>query len=67
MSNPTKDFEKKLSEAKSSLDLLMNPEITLENSVKSYKDGMKQLEDAQKMLESAKLEYETIKESVQGS
>ena len=65
MSNPTKDFEKKLNEAKQSLDLLMNPEITLENSVKSYKDGMKQLTDAQKMLEAAKLEYQTIKEQIE--
>jgi len=65
MSNPTKEFEKKLDEAKKSLDLLMNPEITLENSVKSYKEGMQQLSDAQKMLEAAKLEYETIKEKIE--
>ncbi len=66
MSHSTKAFETKLDEAKKSLDALMNPEITLENSVKAYKEGMKQLQDAQKMLESAKLEYETIKEQMQG-
>ena len=64
MSN-TKDFETKVEHAKKVLDQLMDPEITLENSVKVYKEGMKTLNDAQKMLEDAKLEYETIKEQVQ--
>lgn len=64
MSN-TKDFEAKVEHAKKVLDQLMDPEITLENSVKVYKEGMKTLNDAQKMLEDAKLEYETIKEQVQ--
>ncbi len=64
MSN-TKDFETKVDHAKKVLEQLMDPEITLENSVKVYKEGMKTLNEAQKLLDDAKLEYETIKEQVQ--
>ncbi len=60
-------FETKLEDAKKILDQLMNPEITLEASVKAYKEGMKKLNEAQKLLEDAKLEYETIKEKVEES
>ena len=60
----TQAFEKQLEDAKKILDQLMDPEITLENSVKAYKTGMQQLTDAQKLLDEAKLEYETIKEQV---
>ena len=54
------DFEKKLEDAKSVLEKLMDPELTLDASVKSYKEGMKTLQDAQKILEEATLEFEKI-------
>lgn len=54
------DFEKKLADAKAVLEKLMDPELTLEQSVKSYKEGMKTLSDAQKILEEATLEFEKI-------
>lgn len=54
------DFEKKLDDAKSVLEKLMNPDLTLDQSVKSYKEGMKTLQDAQKILEEATLEFEKI-------
>ena len=54
------DFEKKLSDAKAVLEKLMNPDLTLDQSVKSYKEGMKTLQDAQKILEEATLEFEKI-------
>lgn len=54
------DFEKKLENAKKILEKLMDPELTLDQSVKSYKDGMKTLQDAQSILESATLEFEKI-------
>lgn len=54
-------FENKLENAKGMLEKLMNPEITLADSVKYYKSGMDELKSAQKMLEEAKLEYEEIK------
>ncbi len=54
------DFEKKLEDAKSVLEKLMDPELTLDASVKAYKEGMKTLQDAQKILEEATLEFEKI-------
>ncbi len=54
------DFEKKLEDAKAVLEKLMDPELTLDQSVKSYKEGMKTLQDAQSILESATLEFEKI-------
>lgn len=55
------DFETKLESAKSTLEILMNPEITLQESVKAYEKGMKELADAQKMLEEAQIKIQEIK------
>ncbi len=55
------DFETKLSNAKEVLEVLMNPEITLEQSVKAYEKGMNELEEAQKMLEEAQIKIAQIK------
>ncbi|MFY9083038.1 exodeoxyribonuclease VII small subunit, partial [Aliarcobacter butzleri] len=41
--------------AKEFLEKLSNPEITLSDSIKLYKDGIKELEVAQKLLDEAKL------------
>lgn len=54
------DFEKKLENAKAVLQKLMDPELTLDQSVKSYKEGMKTLQEAQRILEEATLEFEKI-------
>jgi exodeoxyribonuclease VII small subunit len=54
------DFEKKLENAKAVLEKLMDPELTLDQSVKSYKEGMKTLQEAQRILEEATLEFEKI-------
>lgn len=59
----SKDFEAKVANSKEILEKLMNPEITLEESVNFYREGMKELKDAQKMLEQAKIDYEEIKNS----
>ena len=56
-------FEVKLDSAKEILETLMNPEITLEDSVKAYEKGMGELADAQKMLEDAKIKITEIKGS----
>lgn len=53
-------FEIKIEEAKKYLDKLINPEITLSESVEAYKKGMAEIEIAQKLLDDAKLEYEEI-------
>jgi exodeoxyribonuclease VII small subunit len=57
------DFEAKLDGAKKTLEILMNPEITLQESVKAYEKGMKELNDAQKILEDAQLKINEIKAS----
>ena len=57
----TTDFETKLDSAKKILETLMNPEITLEDSVKAYEKGMSELSDAQKMLEEATIKINEIK------
>ena len=51
-------FEEKIKKSKEILDKLMDPEITLENSVKFYKEGIKELQEAQKLLEEAKIAFE---------
>lgn len=57
------NFEKKLENSKKILDTLMNPEITLQESVKAYEAGIKELKSAQKMLEDAQLKIKEIKNS----
>ena len=54
-------FETKLESSKKILETLMNPEITLEESVKAYEKGMKELNEAQKMLEDAQIKIQKIK------
>ncbi|MCG3675951.1 exodeoxyribonuclease VII small subunit [Aliarcobacter butzleri] len=51
------NFEDKISNAKEFLEKLSNPEITLSDSIKLYKDGIKELEVAQKLLDEAKLVF----------
>ena len=51
-------FEQKITHAKEILEKLMNPEITLSQSVAFYKEGIKELQEATALLEKAKLEFE---------
>ncbi len=55
-----KDFEKKIELSKEILEKLMDPSITLEESMKLYKEGVKELKEASKMLENAKVEFEEL-------
>ncbi|WP_456456909.1 exodeoxyribonuclease VII small subunit [Nitratifractor sp.] len=59
----SKTFEERLEEGRAILEKLMDPEITLEESVRLYEEGMKSIREAQKMLEEAKLKVETIERS----
>jgi exodeoxyribonuclease VII small subunit len=61
MANEQESFEAKLESAKKILETLMNPEITLDASVKAYEKGMSELAAAQKMLEEAQLKIQEIK------
>ena len=62
MSNEIEEntFENKIIEAQKLLEKLIDPEITLSNSVEVYKNGMKELENAQKLLDEAKLEFKEL-------
>jgi len=56
-----KRFESRLEEAKQILEKLMNPEMTLEESVKAYEAGTRALKEAQKILEDAREQIEKIR------
>ena len=56
----TDSFEERLENSKEILNQLMNPEITLEESLRLYEDGLKQIKSAQKMIEEAKIKIQTI-------
>lgn len=53
------NFEDKIAKAKELLEKLSNPQITINESLKLYNDGLKELEVAQKLLEEAKLVFVT--------
>lgn len=61
LTKETEGFESKLQNAKKILDTLMNPEITLADSVKAYEEGMSELSKAQKILEDAEIKITEIK------
>jgi len=56
----TNTFENKIVEAQKLLEKLIDPEITLSNSVEVYKTGMQELELAQRLLDEAKLEFKEL-------
>ena len=59
----TNTFEQKLEESKKILNRLMNPEITLEESLKLYESGLAEIKAAQKMIEEAKIKITTIEKN----
>ncbi len=61
-----KTFEEKLSESKAILEKLMNPEVTLEESVKLYEEGLSTIKEAQAMIEEAKLKVAVIEKQQSG-
>lgn len=58
-------FEEKLEYSKELLEKLMNPEITLEESVKIYEEGLKNIKEAQKLIENAKTKISVIEQANQ--
>lgn len=56
----TDSFELKLEASKEILNRLMDPSITLEESLKLYEEGLKTIQSAQKMIEEAKVKIKTI-------
>lgn len=65
MKNET--FEEKLEHSKVLLEKLMNPEITLEESVKLYEEGLQNIKEAQKLIEEAKIKITIIEQANQNS
>jgi len=63
MKNST--FEEKLEHSKALLEKLMNPEITLEESVKLYEEGLKNIKEAQTLIEEAKTKITIIDQANQ--
>jgi exodeoxyribonuclease VII small subunit len=63
MKNET--FEQKLEHSKELLQKLMNPEITLEDALKVYQEGLSEIKEAQKLIEDAKLKIQTINQQEQ--
>ena len=61
----TETFEEKLEYSKTLLEKLMNPEITLEASVKLYEEGLKNIKEAQKLIEDAKIKITVIEQANQ--
>ena len=55
-----KSFEENLEIAKDVLDKLSSSDVSLDDSMKYYKDGLKHLNTASKILEKAKLDFEEL-------
>ncbi len=58
-------FEEKLEHSKELLEKLMNPEITLEESVQLYEEGLKNIKEAQTLIEEAKTKITVIEQANQ--
>ena len=58
-------FEKKLEHSKEILEKLMNPEITLDESVKLYEEGLSNIKEAQKLIDDAKTKISVIEQANQ--
>jgi len=58
-------FEEKLEYSKALLEKLMNPEITLEEAVKLYEEGLKNIKEAQTLIEEAKMKITVIEQANQ--
>jgi exodeoxyribonuclease VII small subunit len=63
----TETFEQKLEESKNILNKLMDPAITLEESLKLYEMGLAEIKMAQIMIEEAKTKITTIEKNASGS
>jgi len=61
----TETFEEKLDNSKALLEKLMNPEITLEESVTLYEEGLKNIKEAQQLIEEAKTKITVIEKANQ--
>lgn len=56
-------FEQRLEASKKILNQLMDPAITLEESLRLYETGLEQIKSAQAMIEEAKVKIEVIEKN----
>lgn len=56
-------FEEKIANAKFIMEKLMKQDISLEDSVKLYEDGIKNIQEASTILENAKAKIKIIEQS----
>lgn len=56
-------FEEKIANAKSIMEKLMKQDVSLEDSVKLYEDGIKNIQEASTILENAKAKIKIIEQS----
>jgi len=59
-------FEEKLKKAESLLEKLNESELSLDESVKLYKEGLANIKEAKELLEKAKLEVKEIENNENG-
>ena len=59
-------FEAQLAESKAILEKLMDPEVTLEESVALYEKGLATIKAAQKMIDEARLKVSIIEKAQSG-
>lgn len=62
-----KSFEEKLEYSRELLEKLMDQDITLEESVKLYEEGLKNIKEAQKLIEEARMKIEVIDRQMSGA
>ena len=60
MKKEEESFEQKLEKAKTILEKLSDPELSLADGMKEYQEGIAILKEASKMIEEAKLEYSKL-------
>lgn len=58
-------FEEKLEHSKALLEKLMKPDITLEDSVRLYEEGINTIKEAEQLIEEAKTKISIIEQSDQ--
>jgi exodeoxyribonuclease VII small subunit len=56
-------FEDSLAKAKETMEKLMRQDITLEQSIKLYEEGLNAIQNASKQLEEAKVKISNISQS----
>ena len=58
------DFEGSLKRAKEIVHTLVNPDISLDEGMKLYKEGVLELKNAETLLTKAKIEYQETKKEM---